>query len=317
MILIMAALLTYTALSITYVYAFRGDARWDTFKEYSRKAWPIFAPLNCLLYAFTTKRGQHAYPSVHDFEELKNIQANWEGIRDEAQQLLDTGYFEQTTDTESGSYYDVGFRTFFKYGWSKFYLKWYGHTHASARRLCPNTVALLQDVPMVKGAMFALLPARSELTRHSDPIAVSLRYHLGLITPNSDECYINVDGKRNAWRDGVAFIFDETYPHFVENNTDEKRLILMCDIARPTHTLGRVVHFFYECLARLTVVPNLEGDKRGFANRVFSTLAPTLAKAKSLKQTNLVLYKALKFLVNGSLILLLLLAIAGIVNLLV
>ncbi|MEM7281268.1 MAG: aspartyl/asparaginyl beta-hydroxylase domain-containing protein [Pseudomonadota bacterium] len=315
MLLTMAALLIYTGLSITYVYAFRGDARWGTFKEYSRKAWPIFAPLNCLLYAFTTKRGQKAYPDVEDFSELDSIHANWEVIRDEAQALLDTGYFEKTTDTESGSYYDVGFRTFFKYGWSKFYLKWYGYTHESGKRLCPKTVALLQDIPMVKGAMFALLPARSELTRHSDPIAVSLRYHLGLITPNSDDCYINVDGKRNAWRDGVAFIFDETYPHFVENNTDERRLILMCDIARPTHTLGRVFHFFYERLAGLTVVPNLEGDKRGFANRVFSSLAPTLARAKALKTTNLSLYKALKLLVNGSLILILLLIISGIVSL--
>lgn len=302
----MAVLLIYTAGSIAYVYSYRGNARYETFKEYSRKSWPLFAPLNCLLYLFTSTRGRQPIMNLSDFSELNDIQSNWPVMRKEVENLFRTGYFDQTVKSSSNAYYDIGFRTFYKYGWSKFYLKWYGYTHESGQKLCPETVKVLKKIPMVKGAMFAMLPPKSELTKHSDPIAVSLRYHLGLVTPNSPDCFINVDGKTQAWRDGEAFMFDETYPHFVKNNTDQHRLILMCDIARPTHTFGRVINFLYEGLARLTVVPNLDGDKRGFANRVFSRVSPILGRIGGLKETNRNLYLIIKYSVNTLLLLLIL-----------
>lgn len=66
--------------------------------------------------------------------------------------------------------------------------------------------------------------------------AGSLRYHLGLVTANRDACFISVDGNRYYWRDGEGLLFDETYIHFVENNTDETRLVLLCDVERPLRT---------------------------------------------------------------------------------
>ena len=54
---------------------------------------------------------------------------------------------------------------------------------------------------------------------------------------------------------------------------------------------------------RATVVPNTPEDQRGFANRTFSTLVPILEKSKRLKETNLPAYKALKYTVNTSLLL--------------
>ena len=59
--------------------------------------------------------------------------------------------------------------------------------------------------------MFASLPPGSRLPRHRDPYAGSLRFHMGLITPNSPDCYINVDGETYYWRDGEAVVFDETF----------------------------------------------------------------------------------------------------------
>jgi beta-hydroxylase len=225
--------------------------------------------------------------------------------------------FDKTNKPDSDAYYDIGFRTFYKYGWSKFYLTWYGYTHESAKKFCPKTVEILQKIPSVNGAMFSLLPPGSQLTRHLDPVACSLRYHLGLATPNSDNCFINVDGTSYSWRDGDAFLFDETYLHFARNDSDKHRLILMCDVERPLHIIGRVVNFLYKGLARMTVVPNTEEDKRGFANTVFSSLSPLLKKTKELKQTNRGLYLLIKYSVNTLLILLVLALVAGALDLLV
>jgi hypothetical protein len=53
-----------------------------------------------------------------------------------------------------------GFHSFFRSGWSRFYLKWYEDFLPSARDLCPKTVTLLDSIPSVHGAMFTML-ARS------------------------------------------------------------------------------------------------------------------------------------------------------------
>jgi beta-hydroxylase len=302
--------------SITYVYLYRGKARYENLGEYLRKGWPIFSPLNCILYMFTQSRAQQPIMDLDKFHELDEIQDNWETIREEVLNLYRNHYFEQTKQSGAQSSYDIGFRTFFKYGWSKFYLKWYGYTHDSAKQLCPNTVRILEKIPSVNGAMFTILPAGGQLTRHLDPVACSLRYHLGLETPNSDDCFINIDEIPYSWRNGEALLFDETYPHYAKNNSDKPRLILMCDVERPMNFIGRFINWCFKGLMRMTVVPNIEGDRRGFANLLFSGLAPVNQRMKALKQTNRKLYVLIKYTINFTLILLAFAALAGLFQLL-
>ena len=264
---------------MAYVYKLRGTERYESLSEYLRKGWPIFTPFNVLLYMFTRKRASKPIMDLNDFKELDPIRENWETIRDEAIQLYKSKAFELTKKPGSAASYDIGFRTFFKYGWSKYYLNWYGYTHESAKRSCPKTLEILKSIPSVNGALFSLLPAGSQLTRHLDPAACSLRYHLGLATPNSDKAFINVDGKSHSWRDGKGFLFDETYIHYAKNNSDDFRLILMCEVERPMYLISGVINFFYKILIRLTVVPNTEEDKRGLSNTIFGGLSPMLQKS--------------------------------------
>ncbi len=68
-------------------------------------------------------------------------------------------------------------------------------------------------------------------------------------------------------------------------------------------------------MMRLTVVPNIEGDKRGLANTLFSRLGPILQKTKLLKQTNTKLYLMIKYSVNFSLFLIAIAMLAGLFQL--
>ena len=158
----------------------------------------FMAPINVLMYAFsrvpTTPFIQE--PGRH-FPELEPLRQNWQAIREEARRLRELQHIKA-----ADGYNDVGFNSFFRRGWKRFYLKWYDEAHPSAAELCPQTTALLRQIPSVKAAMFAELPPGSELRPHRDPYAGSLRLHLGLETPNDDGCYIDVDGQRYSWRDG-------------------------------------------------------------------------------------------------------------------
>jgi len=298
---IVAIVLIYSIVSVIYVYRWRGQTRYQSLTQYLRKSWPVFAPLNCLLYMTTKAKARKA---VVDADYLRNIAVlrdNWPIIKEEALALKATGAFETIKTPGSVGYYDLGFRTFYKRGWSKFYLMWYGTTHISAMRLCPQTVALLNQVPGIQGAMFSILPPGSELSLHSDPMASSLRYHLGLSTPNSADCFINVDGIECSWQDGKDFVFDETYPHYAKNNTKVSRLILMCDVERPMNGFGRLFNLLFRLMIKGTLVPNTAEDKRGVFSILFAALAPLRQSTLKLRSERRQLYKVLKLTLNCSL----------------
>ncbi|MCU4317133.1 aspartyl/asparaginyl beta-hydroxylase domain-containing protein [Acinetobacter bereziniae] len=301
-IIIIISLIIYSIAAMTYVYRWRGEVRYESLSQYLRKSWPIFAPFNCFLYMATHKSARHPILDAHYLKNIQIIRENWTIIREEAIALASSGLFDVIKTPGADGYYDVGFRTFYKRGWSKFYLKWYGTTHVSAQRLCPKTLALLHQVPEIRGAMFSLLPAGSELSFHADPIGSSLRYHLGLATPNSENCQINIDGQTTTWFDGEDFVFDETYPHFAYNNTNSARLILMCDVERPMNIFGRIFNMGYRILVKGTVVPNTSEDKRGVFSTLFKFFAPFRQYSIQFREKNFKTYKTLKFILNLSLL---------------
>ncbi|MFC3114049.1 aspartyl/asparaginyl beta-hydroxylase domain-containing protein [Cellvibrio fontiphilus] len=251
----------------------------------------FLAPINCLFYIFG-KDKKTAYLEPDDFPELKILQDNWETIRDEALNLNAEAKIKASDKLD-----DLGFNSFFKTGWKRFYLKWYGANLKSAEQLCPKTVALINQVPNIKGAMFTMLPPGARLVRHRDPYAGSLRYHLGLSTPNSEDCFISVDGQKYFWRDGEAVMFDETYIHYAQNKTDQNRIILFVDIKRPVNFF--LVDWFNELFSRLVVAgsatKNMDGDKVGFLNRAFGTLYKIRMLGKKLKAFNRTLYYLVQY----------------------
>jgi beta-hydroxylase len=118
-----------------------------------------------------------------------------------------------------------------------------------------------------------------------------------------------------SWRDGAVLMFDETYLHYVRNDTDADRLILMCDVNRPLNLLGTMINVIYQSVARASIVPNTPEDYRGLANRLFAGLAPLLARSKELKAASRLKYLVLKWFVNTLLIMLLLGLATGVVHL--
>jgi len=182
-------------------------------------------------------------------------------------------------------------------------LKWYTVDLPSAQRMCPRTTELLKAIPNVKAAMFASLPPGARLVRHRDPYAGSLRYHLGLITPNSDQCYIVVDGERYFWRDGESMMFDETYIHHAENTTQMQRVILFCDIERPLKSgaMTAINRWFARNVMKASASQNVEGEKIGALNRLFGGFYQLRLRAKQLKARSRTVYYLLKWALLGGL----------------
>lgn len=263
--------------SAVFVY-FRGKVRFGLVRSLTDYQ-VLLSPINTLLYLFSKVKSS-AFIPVTQFPELAPLQANWEIIRDEALALNEGGSIAAAT-----GYNDIGFNSFFRTGWKRFYLYWYGKEMASAQASCPKTVALLKSIPSIKAAMFASLPPGATLVRHRDPYAGSLRYHIGLATPNDPKCFIEVDGERYFWKDGEPVMFDETYIHFAANETDQQRIVLFCDIERPTYTkpVQLLNRWFGRYVMSAASSQNVAGEKVGFVNILFGYFYHLRAQAKKLK----------------------------------
>ena len=258
----------------------------------------FLAPLNVALYASSSVRPS-PFLGTEAFAGLETLQQHWQSIRDEALALAGTGHIRAAS-----GYNDIGFNSFFRTGWARFYVKWYGQDLPSAQALCPRTVELCASIPGIKGAMFASLPPGGRLVRHRDPYAGSLRYHLGLATPNEPGCYIEVDGQRYHWRDGEAVIFDETFIHYAENTTDRQRVILFCDIERPLRwrPMRALNRWFARQVMSASETQNVEGERVGALNRLFPHVYKIRIGAKALKARSRATYYALKWALFGILL---------------
>lgn len=251
----------------------------------------IFAPINALIIFFS-KVPTTPFVSVKEFPELKMLKDNWHIFREEAINLS-----KQQGIKAPNKYDDIGFNSFFQYGWKRFYLKWYGSKYPSAAKLCPQTYSILQSIDSVKAAMFAELPAGGKLNKHRDPYAGSLRYHLGLVTPNDDLCFIEVDGQRYSWRDGEDVIFDETYIHEARNQTNQARIILFCDVERPVRAkwVGILNKWFSREVMSAASSPNDSCDQTGAINRLAYFHHRFEEKRKKFKRANHSVYKVIKY----------------------
>ncbi len=247
----------------------------------------LCSPYNALMYAFS------AVPSkpildAGSFPQLKPLREHWRVFRDEAQALHELGRLRAPARDD-----DLVFINLYRRGWKRFHLCWYGDFLPSAQRLCPRSVEILRSVPEVKAASFTLLPAGGTIGKHRDPLAGSLRYHLGLVTPSSDRCTIWIDGEPYSWRDGEDVLFDETYIHWARNDTDQDRIILFCDVERPLR--GSLVRALNRFMSRrvfgITQSGNDEGDPVGMLNRITPVVGAIKARLQALKRRHRTAYK--------------------------
>lgn len=291
-----AILFLYIA-CVLYVQ-FRGKVRHGFFRQLSDHS-TFTAPFNCFAYFFS-KVPTTPFVNITLFPELLPLRQQWQTIRDEALALHNASKIRSPN-----GHNDIGFNSFFRNGWKRFYLKWYSSSHPSAAKYCPRTVAILDNIPSVKAAMFAHLPPGGKLGLHRDPsCGALLRYHLGLATPNHNDCWISVDGERYSWRDGEAVMFDETYLHTALNGTAEDRIILFCDIERPMkyRWAAWVNHLVSHGLMRRAISPNEAGDHTGGLNRIFKYLHFLRQIGKQLRAWNKHIYYLVKWSLLGGIV---------------
>lgn len=189
----------------------------------------LLRPAEWLVRRFSSV-GQHPFFAPSEFHWIPRIEAGWTAIRDELRALLrDRGRIPSLHEVSSGEAMltqDDKWKTYWLYA--------YGRKIVENCRRCPDTTRLIETIPGMKTAFFSILAPRKHIPEHRGPYTGVLRYHLALVVPRQKEaCRIRVGSDLAHWEEGQSIVFDDGYPHEVWNETDEERVVLFLDFARP------------------------------------------------------------------------------------
>jgi ornithine lipid ester-linked acyl 2-hydroxylase len=163
------------------------------------------------------------------FPWVRDLEANWKVMRRELDEVLthhqDLPNFQDISTDQAMLTDDDRWKTYFFYG--------YGFKSEPNCARCPETTRLLERIPGMETAMFSILSPRKHIPPHNGPYKGVLRYHLGLLVPEpEDQLGISVGGEKAQWREGESLVFDDTFEHFVWNDTDGTRVVLFLDVVR-------------------------------------------------------------------------------------
>jgi aspartate beta-hydroxylase len=121
--------------------------------------------------------------------------------------------------------------------WSAFYLWKDGTIVAENAARCPKTMEAISEVPLAKAKgrtpsiLFSMLRPGARIPPHNGFVNTRLICHLPLIVP--PECGFRVGNETREWKEGKAWLFDDTIEHEAWNLSSQTRVILLFDVWRP------------------------------------------------------------------------------------
>ncbi|MGK7928223.1 MAG: aspartyl/asparaginyl beta-hydroxylase domain-containing protein [Spirulina sp.] len=174
--------------------------------------------------------GDGMFFELEQFPWAKDLEANWLTIRKELDAVLDRvndlPNYQQISTRQGNITDDNRWKTYFFYA--------FGYKAEKNCQQCPETTKLLEKIPNLKAAFFSILAPHKHIPEHRGKHKGLIRYHLGLKIPEpQSDCRIRVGDRIAHWEEGKSLIFDDTFLHEAWNDTDDYRVVLFLDIARP------------------------------------------------------------------------------------
>ncbi len=181
---------------------------------------------------FTVKETQYegSHPCFYnpkEFEWVKMVEDQWQVIRDEIFNFLDSGKSIQGRSTYTPP--DLSDQT----AWKNVYFmnfKWMQYRNC---RKFPKTWDILNKIPNVTFAAIGILEPHSSILPHYGGTNVNIRCHMGIKIPAGyPVCGIKVGNEAKCWEEGKVLMFSDCQLHTTWNNSDERRIIVGFDILK-------------------------------------------------------------------------------------
>jgi aspartate beta-hydroxylase len=173
------------------------------------------------------------------FPWMETLEAATDTIREELMALLDAGlpgfspYVAYAPGTPENQFAPLNHNS----KWSSLWLWKDGERQEDAIAQCPQTAAVLEELPLcdqpgfAPTALFSALAAHTRIPPHTGSTNTRLLVHLPLVLPGP--AGFRVGNETREWRIGEAWAFDDTIEHEAWNDADDTRVIMIFDIWNP------------------------------------------------------------------------------------
>ncbi|WP_395331655.1 aspartyl/asparaginyl beta-hydroxylase domain-containing protein [Novosphingobium sp. BL-8H] len=175
----------------------------------------------------------------HTMPWLADVEAGFDAIRGEMLALIQSerAELEPYVQYEERQSLDQWRALNHNPDWSAIHLLRHGKVVERNAAQAPRTMEILSRLaqPQVPGAspnaMFSLLAPRTAIPAHVGVDNTRLVCHLPLVVPPG--CWFRVGAETREWREGEAFVFDDTIEHEAMNPSDVLRVVLIFDVWHP------------------------------------------------------------------------------------
>jgi len=173
------------------------------------------------------------------FPWLERLEAATPGVRAELEAILaspDPGlapYIDQPEGTPANLWSELDKSP----DWSALHLWRDGERMDAVCERAPRTAELVESLPLARipgrapAVFFSILKAGKRIPPHTGVTNIRSIVHLGLMVPPG--CGFRVGGETRQWREGEAFVFDDTIEHEAWNDSDRDRAVLILDCWNP------------------------------------------------------------------------------------
>lgn len=201
-------------------------------------------------------------PSV--YPELQHVTEAFPGIKSELEELLQKTRMPRYHEIDRGETEISASED--ERNWSVFMLEILGHRPSRNRAKCPQTCRALAHIPNLIQAFFSILDPGKSIPEHKGPYLGYLRYHLALRVPSDHPPALIVGSQRYEWKMGQSMLFDDSWPHRVENQSADIRAVLVVDVLRPMPIFPSLVNrFTTNVVARHTYGRSVARNVKKFA----------------------------------------------------
>jgi aspartyl/asparaginyl beta-hydroxylase (cupin superfamily) len=173
------------------------------------------------------------------FSWLAGVESMTDSIRDELNAVVASDmsgfrpYIERGDDVVMDQWHDLNRSP----RWSAYFFWKDGRRFDEACQQCPQTAAVRDAIPAMEvrnfgpTMMYSVLAPGTHLPAHSSATNARLIVHLPIVVP--EKCRFRVGNDTREWKEGEAWVFDDTIDHEAWNDSDKFRTILLFDIWNP------------------------------------------------------------------------------------
>ena len=173
------------------------------------------------------------------FPWLAQLEAATAAIREELKAILaspDPG-LAPYIDMPAGTPGNLWSKLDKSFDWSALHLWRDGERIDAVCSRAPRTAELVDSLPLARipgrapAVFFSILKAGKRIPPHTGVTNIRSIVHLPLIVPEA--CGFRVGGEVREWREGEAFVFDDTIEHEAWNDSPHDRAVLILDCWNP------------------------------------------------------------------------------------